>query len=454
MEKNYNSGIIGGLCAAFYTLGCRVNQYETQAIEEQFRQSGFKIMPFESACDVYVINTCTVTAESDRKSRQIIRRTAKIKKPTSVVIVCGCYSQGKPDPVAQIPGVDLVLGNSRKTEICALALDVLKNKRSKTSILVKDISKEFEYERSFISSSDRTRAFVKIADGCENHCTYCIIPSVRGKIRSRSKEDILAEIKTLVANGYREFVLTGIETAAYGKDFKDKTVSPLSSLIAEVAEIDGVERIRLGSMEPTVFTESFVKTISSVKKLMPHFHLSLQSGSDSVLRLMKRKYNTEQFYAVCERLRRYIPDVHLTTDIIVGFPGETEESFRETVEFSKKCRFSHIHIFPYSKREGTPAASMKNQIDKKTKKQRVAELERENESIRFSILNSICGTKSKVLLEMKTAGFIDGYLPCYIKVIIPINETENINSGEIRNVEITGITKDTDGTVCALGRFI
>lgn len=443
-----------GLSAAFYTLGCRVNQYETQAITEQFRNCGFEIKPFDSECDVYVINTCTVTAESDRKSRQIIRRTAKTKKPSSVVIVCGCYSQGKPGEVSEIPGVDLVIGNTGKIEICSLALELLKDKKRKSSVLVKDISQELEYERSFISTSDRTRAFVKIVDGCENHCTYCIIPSVRGKIRSRSREDILSEIKTLVANGYKEFVLTGIETAAYGKDFKDKSISPLASLITEVSRIPDVKRIRLGSMEPTVFTEEFVSQVSSVNKLMPHFHLSLQSGSDSVLRLMKRKYNTEQFYAVCERLRRYMPGVHLTTDIIVGFPGETEESFRETVEFAKKCRFSHIHIFPYSKREGTPAATMKNQLDKSTKKQRVSILEAESEKLRMTILEELCGTKSKVLLETKSVGFIDGYLPCYIKVIIPISDNDNIISGEICNVEITGITKDTDGSACALGRFI
>lgn len=454
MEEYKNSGINGGLSAAFYTLGCRVNQYETQAIEEQFRKSGFEIKPFDSECDVYVINTCTVTAESDRKSRQAIRRTTQVKKASSIVIVCGCYSQGNPGDVSKITGVDLVLGNSRKTEICTLALELLKNKPSINTVLVEDIASIIDYENSSISSSDRTRAFVKIVDGCENHCTYCIIPSVRGKIRSRSKDIIISEIKTLSQNGYKEFVLTGIETAAYGKDFPNKSVSPLAELIKDVSEIDAVKRIRLGSMEPTVFTEEFVKNIADIKKLMPHFHLSLQSGSDRVLRLMKRKYNCEQFFTVCERLRRYIPEVHLTTDIIVGFPGETEQMFRETIEFTNKCQFSHIHIFPYSKREGTPAASMKNQLDKKTKKLRVAELEAENAKIRLLVIKKLIGKKSKVLLETQTDNYIDGYLPCYIKVIIPINDNDKAASGDIRDVEIIGTSRDADGVMCALGRFI
>ncbi len=454
MKNDAICSIKGGLSAAFYTLGCRVNQYETQAIEEQFRRCGFEIKSFDEECDVYVINTCTVTAESDRKSRQVIRRTAQVKKDTSVVIVCGCYSQGKPDEVSQLSGVDLVLGNSRKTEVCALAIELLEKRQKSSKILVEDISEISDYERAFISSSDRTRAFVKIVDGCENNCTYCIIPSVRGRIRSRSKDDIISEIKNLISNGYKEVVLTGIETAAYGKDFSKKSDSPLASLIEQVSDLYGIERIRLGSMEPTVFTENFVQRISGIKKLMPHFHLSLQSGSDSVLRLMKRKYNTAQFYAVCERLRRYIPDVQLTTDIIVGFPGETDEMFRETVEFAKKCQFSHVHIFPYSKRDGTPAASMKGQLDKAIKKSRVTELEAAMLKVRYSLLEAFVGTKSRVLLETKTPKYIDGYMPNYVKVIIPLDETEVIKSGEIVDVEIVGTAKDADGTLSLVGKII
>ncbi len=451
MIKNDKFGIIGGLSAAFYTLGCRVNQYETQAMEEQFRNAGFEIKSFDDECDVYVINTCTVTAESDRKSRQIIRRTAQVKKPTSIVIVCGCYSQGNPDDIAAIDGVDIIIGNSGKTDICTLAIEYLEEKREK--VLVADIMSVSDYEEASITSSDRTRAFVKIVDGCENHCSYCIIPSVRGKIRSRAKEDILSEIRKLSDNGYKEVVLTGIETAAYGKDFKKDGTSPLSELIRDVASIEKIERIRLGSMEPTVFTEEFVREIADIPKLMPHYHLSLQSGSDTILRLMKRKYNTTQFLNIIERLRHYIPNVQLTTDIIVGFPGETQELFEETLEFAKKCEFSFIHIFPYSKRSGTPAAVMSGQIEKSVKKERVTALENSMKVVREGILSTLIGKHTKVLLETQNEDFIDGYTPEYIKVKIPLEGKKNDLSGNIVDIVITGTDIDDDATMCLSGKF-
>lgn len=450
MKQYSNCSINGGLSAAFYTLGCRVNQYETQAIEEQFRNAGFEIKPFDEECDVYVINTCTVTAESDRKSRQIIRRTAQVKKDNSIVIVCGCYSQGNPDDIAAIEGVDLILGNTRKSEIISLALDYLKEQRKRN--LVESISEVTIFERTEISSSDRTRAFVKIVDGCENNCTYCIIPSVRGKIRSRSKEDILREVTRLRDSGYKEIVLTGIETAAYGKEFKKQGEYPLAELIEAVADISGIERIRLGSMEPTVFSEEFTKRIGRISKLMPHYHLSLQSGSDSILRLMKRKYNSEKFYEVIERLRRYIPEVQITTDIIVGFPGETNELFDETVEFVKKCRFAFIHIFPYSKRDGTPAAKMPGQIEKSIKKQRVTALEAVMKEIRSEILASLVGSSLPVHLETEDNGSIDGYTPNYIKTIVSLDNS-GAKSGDIVTAEIVGTCTDSDGTLCLKGRI-
>ena len=449
MDLNNKFSINGGLSAAFYTLGCRVNQYETQAMEEQFRKAGYEIKSFDDECDVYVINTCTVTAESDRKSRQIIRRTAQVKKLTSIVAVCGCYSQGKPQDIEKIDGVDIIIGNSGKTDICRLATEYLKEK--KEQLLVTNIFDSTEYEESKIMSSDRTRAFVKIVDGCENHCTYCIIPSVRGKIRSRKKKNIIDEITALSNAGYKEVVLTGIETAAYGKDFESKGISPLSELIQEVSKISGIERIRLGSMEPTVFTEDFVKELSTIKKLMPHFHLSLQSGSDTVLRLMKRKYNTSQFITIIDRLKKHIPDVKLTTDIIVGFPGETEELFLETKEFIKKCGFSFIHIFPYSRRDGTPAATMSGQLDKATKKERVSILEKTMAEIRTEILKKYHGKTVPVLLETLTGNIIDGYTPDYIKVKISINENHSVKSGEIVEVIVSGLTKDDDETLCLSG---
>ncbi len=452
MNRDNNISINGGLSAAFYTLGCRVNQYETQAIEEQFRNNGFAIKSFDDECDVYVINTCTVTAESDRKSRQIIRRACQNKKENAIVIVCGCYSQSSSEEILKIPGVDLVLGNSKKTEICTLAIEALKSGLAQEKNLVENISQIELFEDATISISDRTRAFVKIVDGCENHCSYCIIPSVRGKIRSRQMDKIISEVRNLAENGYKEVVLTGIETAAYGKDFND-VESPLALLIEKISEIDKIARIRLGSMEPTVFTESFVCRISKLQKLMPHFHLSLQSGSDEILRLMKRKYNTSQFFAVIERLKKYINDVRITTDIIVGFPGETEELFLETTEFVKKCEFSFVHIFPYSKRSGTPAANMTEQIDKSIKKKRVSILEDIIYAQRKDIISSMISRVYPVLLETESENAINGYTPNYIKVNIPISNSENNLSGQIVSVKIIGLDTDSDGTPCALGKF-
>lgn len=453
MNSKKNCSITGGPSAAFYTLGCRVNQYETRAIEEQFIKNGYTIKNFDEECDVYVINTCTVTSESDRKSRQIIRRAASVKKPTSLIIVCGCYSQGNPSAISEIDDVDIILGNSRKTEIVNLANEYLENKGKR--ILVTDIFEETEYEECSISHSDRTRAFVKIVDGCENNCTYCIIPKVRGRIRSRNEESILSEIKTLALNGYKEVVLTGIETAAYGKDFSRIKDFPLVNLIEKVSEIAGIERIRLGSMEPTVFTENFVERISKIKKLMPHYHLSMQSGSDAILRLMKRKYNKEQFFKTLERLRKYIPDVQITTDLIVGFPGESEDNFNETITFIKKCGFSFIHIFPYSKREGTPAAQMQKQLPNLIKKHRVAEVDRIMSIERDEILDAMLGKETTVLLETRSSEFIDGYTPNYIKVNIK-NTPDNYDykPGDIVNVIIIEKSTDTDGVSCLLGKII
>ncbi len=446
MKNHLDFSINGGLSAAFYTLGCRVNQYETDSIEEQFRCAGFEIRSFDDPCDVYVINTCTVTAESDRKSRQIVRRTLGVKKENSVVIVCGCYSQKCPDEILMIDGVDIVLGNTRKNEICKIATEALKGKIIRKNF-AEDINLSREYEDTHISKSERTRAFIKICDGCENNCTYCIIPSVRGKVRSRREADILREISDLANAGYREFVLTGIETAAYGKEANNKYA--LISLIEKVAEIQRVARIRLGSMEPSVFSEEFIIRLSKISKLMPHFHLSLQSGSDEILRLMKRKYNTKKFIDVTENLKKYIPGVELTTDIIVGFPGETEELYIKTEEFAKKCCFSHIHIFPYSGREGTIAAGLPYQLDKKTKKDRVERLESVSQKIREKILKNYIGTVQNVLMETYDRKTIDGYTESYIKVLL---DTDTDFCGKIIPVEIIGTAYDKDGTLCLVGK--
>ena len=399
--------------AAFYTLGCRVNQYETRAIEEEFVKHGFKIGKFSEKCDVYVINTCTVTGESDRKSRQMVRRAVKNKKPCGVVAVTGCMAQVDVDALKKIDGVDVVVGNGEKMSVVSYVMDCLKSKSGIPVYCVGDIFSHDKIEEMSVTGSDNTRAFVKVVDGCENNCTYCIIPNARGRVRSKEAELVKAECENICKiGGCREIVLTGIETAAYGKDIG----SDLATLIEQVAQNDLVKRIRLGSLEPTVLKEDFVERISKIDKFMPHFHLSLQSGSDGVLARMKRKYNTKMFYEKLCLLRKYFPDCEITTDIIVGFPGETDEEFKETLCFIQKCRFLYIHIFPYSDRKDTPASKMPLKISLEEKSTRCNELNSTMMKIRREILNGYVGRTMPVLCETTKNGFVHGYTPNFIEV--------------------------------------
>ncbi len=401
--------------AAFYTLGCRVNQYETRAVEEAFEALGFEIGSFSEKCDVYVINTCTVTAESDRKSRQMIRRAVKNGQNEALVIVMGCMSQISGEETAKIDGVDAVFGNSEKLSCAKYAKAKVQEKKcdKRAENFVTDIFLETEIEKMSVTGSDNTRAFLKVVDGCENNCSYCIIPKARGKVRSKTADEVVAECRDITQKGgCREIVLTGIETAAYGKD----TGSNLAELSRVVSQVENVKRIRLGSLEPTVIKEELCKGLSQIPAFMPHFHLSLQSGCDEILAAMKRKYNTKMFFEKLELLRKYFPDVEFTTDIIVGFPGETREMFEETMRFVEKCKFLYVHVFPYSDRKGTKASEMGGKLSESVKHERAVELTEKMLEVRRSVLEKYIGKTARVLCETSKNGFVHGYTENYIEV--------------------------------------
>ena len=423
-QKQFTAGI--------YTLGCKVNQYESEAIAEALEREGVTILPPTKVCDAYIINTCTVTAESDRKARQFIRR-AIAKNPNAFIVVTGCLAQTSPEQVAAIEGVNAVIGNSNKLEAARLISDFFKSgKASDTPIILVDNIADAGFEQMAITKFDRTRAYVKIEDGCENRCTYCIIPNARGKVRSKPAAELMREVETLVRGGCREIVLTGIETASYGKDLGGVD---LGDILCRVDRIDGIGRVRLGSLDPSLIKPRFVERIASLSCLAPHFHLSLQSGSDRVLALMKRKYNSRMAMEAIELLRANIPNVKFTTDVIVGFPGETEEDFLRTCDFVRKAEFLTVHIFPYSKRAGTPAAEMKEQIST------------EEKSRRLHALESICAENTKRILEREILerderevlfetfkdGYAYGHTDDFLEICV---KSERDMRGEMAKVEL------------------
>lgn len=400
--------------AAFYTLGCKVNQYETEAISEMFEKAGYKIVDFEDEADVYVINTCTVTNLSDRKSRQMIRR-AKRNNENSIVIVIGCYAQTAPEEVSKIEGVNLVVGTKDRSRI----LEYLKELETSGGRrnYVGDIMKTREFEELGVNVyKERTRAFIKIQEGCNQFCTYCIIPYARGPVRSRSEENILKEVSGLAHSGYKEVVLTGIHVASYGKDIKNTS---LIDIIRKVHEIEGIERIRLGSIEPTTVTEEFVRAIKGMEKLCPQFHISLQSGCDSTLKRMNRKYTTKEYLRSVELLRENLKDVAVTTDVMVGFPGETDEEFNETCRFVEKVLFARMHVFKYSRRKGTPAVSYPDQVAPQKKEERSRILIELASRMTLEYNKSFTGRVLPVLFEQEVKGkegFMEGLTPNYIRV--------------------------------------
>ena len=422
---------------AFYTLGCKVNQYETEAMIEAFENAGYEIVEYDGYSDIYIINTCTVTNMGDRKSRQIIRR-AMDHNPDAVIAVVGCYSQVAPEEILNIPGVKLVVGTNERSKIVELVEEAQKTDKKIT--VVGDIMevKEFE-DMSIRNYKSRSRAFIKIQEGCQQYCTYCIIPYARGQIRSRRLESILEEVEILADAGYKEVVLTGIHVGSYGKDFGN---IGLIDVIEKVHEVKGIERIRLSSVEPMTFDDNFFARLPHLYKLCRHFHLSLQSGCDATLKRMNRKYTTQEYREVVEKLRDIYPDVGITTDLIVGFPGETDEEFEKTIKFIEEISFSGMHIFKFSPRKGTPAEKFKDQVNPKVKNERskiVSEIARKN-SEKFK--KRMIGKSLKVLYEQQvddSSKYYEGLTDNYIRVIA---EAAYDIKGEIVNTQLKSIKGD------------
>ena len=395
--------------AALHNLGCKVNAYETEAMQEMLEQAGYEIVPFKEGADVYVINTCTVTNIADRKSRQMLHRARKMN-PEAVVVAAGCYVQAKGGQEAD-PCIDIVIGNNHKKDLVRILKEYEENREkdraggngreragARAAGEIGDINRTKEYESLHLTrTGEHTRAYIKVQDGCNQFCTYCIIPYARGRVRSREMQDVVQEVRTLADNGYQEVVLTGIHLSSYGIDFDGQR--HLSDLIRAVHEIEGIRRIRLGSLEPGIVTEEFAGTLAAMPKICPHFHLSLQSGCDATLKRMNRRYTSEEYYEKCRILRKYFDDPALTTDVIVGFPGETEEDFQASFDFVDKVDFYETHIFKYSKREGTKAASMPDQVDEQVKAERSARLIALGEKKRKAYEERFIGKTVEVLVE-------------------------------------------------------
>ena len=418
----------------FITLGCKVNQYETNAMAQKFLEKGYKVIEEEKEQneekpDICIINTCTVTNMSDRKSRQMLRREKENNKNVIVVAV-GCYAQVAKNELNKIPEIDLVLGNNEKVDIVKYVEDYINE--NENNIEIEDVMQSRLFsDFGDITFTEKTRAVVKIQDGCDRFCSYCIIPYARGRVRSRKPESIISEITKIAEKDIKEVVITGIHIASYGKDFKEEY--KLIDLLEEINKIDGIERIRLGSIEPLLITDEFVERLKKLDKICHHFHLSLQSGCDETLKRMNRRYNTEQFKEIVKRLRNTYSDVNLTTDIIVGFPGETEEEFEKTYKFLDEVKFYKMHIFKYSQRKGTKAAVMTNQIPgdiKELRSRRLIELSNKNE---FEINEKYIGKKVEVLFEEEKEGVFKGHTANYILVYCK-DEEENL-SNKIQEVE-------------------
>ena len=425
---------------AFYTLGCKTNQYETQAMEHLLLEKGHEIGSFEEACDGYVINTCSVTAVADKKNRAVIRRCRR-DNPQAVIAVCGCYSQHDPDAVRAL-GIDVIGGSGQRQAFVEMLLDAAGEKRHEEQLDNALGRREFECLPAG-GLEERTRAMLKVQDGCVNFCTYCIIPYTRGPIRSAPLEVAVAQAKELAVRGYREIVLTGIEIAGWGQDQPGKP--KLALLVEEICKAVPDLRIRLGSLEPRVVTEDFCRRLSVFPNLCPQFHLSMQSGSDTVLSRMKRKYDTARYYQSVELLRKFFPECAVTTDMIVAFPGETEEEFAESLAFIRKCAFADMHIFPYSRRPGTPADKMPGQHNNATKETRSRAAIALAEEMSRAYREGFVGRTLEVLFEEREGEFYTGHAPNYIKVYA---RGENLHN-EIRTVTVLEVYRD--GVIGRLG---
>lgn len=417
---------------AFCTLGCKVNQYETNAMIEQFMKKGYEIVEFEEKADIYIINTCTVTNMADRKSRQMLRRV-KERNSEALVVACGCYAQVAKEELETIPEIDLIYGTNEKNKIAEYIEEFqLGTFPSGVSVTFGNLANgkvtDVMYQKEFLDFgttlyTEKTRAVIKVQDGCDRFCSYCIIPYARGHVRSRKIESVVEEVNRIASKGVKEVVITGIHVASYGKDLKEEV--GLIDLLEAINPIKGIERIRLSSIEPTIITEEFLERLTKLEKICDHFHLSLQSGCDATLKRMNRRYTTEQFRESTRLLRKVYPNVALTTDVIVGFPGETEEEFEQTYQFLKEINFYQMHIFKYSQRKGTKAAVMEHQIDgtiKEKRSRRLLELSDENEK---SHHETYIGKEVKVLFEEREGEYIKGHTTNYMVVKVPYEPIEN-----------------------------
>ena len=438
---------------ATYTLGCKVNQYETNAVEEIFTQNGYTLTDFDDKSDIYIINTCTVTSMSDRKSRQVIRRAKKNNKD-AVVVVMGCYAQNDPDAIIKIEDVNLVVGTKDKNKIFE---EVQKITNHDKVVKVTSIMEEVEFENLSVTSyTKNTRAFVKIQDGCDRYCSYCIIPYTRGRIRSRIISDIVKEVQSLSDNGYKEVVLTGIHIASYGKDLKKSKTefipiinsqkedfvqadASLIDVIEEVSKIKNLYRIRIGSVEPIIISEDFLERISKIDKFCPHFHLSLQSGCDDTLKRMNRRYTTDEYKEAVQKIRQYFDTPAITTDIIAGFPGETDEEFEKTYSYLSDINLYEMHIFPFSRRSGTKAYDMKNQIDNDVKHKRSEKLIALANRNKEEFEKGLIGKTFDVLFEQREEQYYQGYKKNYVKIYV---KTQKDLSGKLLDVRINSFEND------------
>ena len=434
---------------ALYNLGCKVNSYEMEVMRQMFREKGYRIVSFDEKADIYIVNTCTVTNIADRKSRQMLHRARQLN-PDAVVVAVGCYVQTGREAVEKDPAVDLAVGNNRKKDIVAILEAYLRERKDKTlgGATILDIARTYEYEEMQLKgTAEHTRAYIKIQDGCNQFCSYCAIPYARGRVRSRRQEDILREIRGLAEAGYREAVLTGIHISSYGIDFNGS--SRLVELVEGIGEIPGLDRIRLGSLEPRIVTPETAKRLAAIPQLCPHFHLCLQSGCDATLKRMNRRYTTGEYYKSVEALREAFHEPAITTDVIVGFPGETEEEFARTKEFLEKVRFYEMHVFKYSRRAGTAAASMPDQVPEPMKAQRSGQLldmeKQQSEAFRRRYI----GRTVEVLLEeerrMEGRTYCIGHTKDYVKVAVDTTEgteKDGIAVNGLAEVRVRGFLTD------------
>ena len=442
--------------AALHNLGCKVNAYETEAMQQQLEERGYEIVPFDQKADVYIINTCSVTNIADRKSRQMLHRAKKLN-PEAVVVAAGCYVQVASDALKEDDSVDIIVGNNNKARLADILEEYMKDRQGDEGGYVLDIARAREYEELHVSRlGEHTRAFIKVQDGCNQFCSYCIIPYARGRVRSRKPEDVEAEVKGLVARGYREVVLTGIHLSSYGTEHMegspvkggDWDSGPLWDLIERIHRVEGLERIRLGSLEPRIITREFAEKLAGLPEFCPHFHLSLQSGCDATLKRMNRHYTTEDYLRRCGILREIFDHPAITTDVIAGFPGETEEEFEETRRFLETVRFYEMHVFKYSKRQGTRAAVMEDQVSEQVKARRSDVLLELEKTMSREYRERFAGSRVSVLFEeaAEIGGkwYMMGHTPQYVRAALPLEDGMNREEfgGRIMELFASGLLND------------